>query len=119
MQKSMETFLEYKGIRASIVLNSMSMSGKEDDKNYKDWFCGYIRMEQGTDIDVDFIPVHGGITYDEVREDGYRWIGFDCLHFGDDMLNCSFLYVQDEIIKLIDYYLEERSRVFNDEEKAN
>lgn len=51
--------------------------------SYEPYHCGYV------DIDIelsksnrDAIVVHGGITWDEVTEAGYRY-GFDCHHASD------------------------------------
>lgn len=50
--------------------------------------CGYVEVpEQISDIDVDNIICHGGITFQDANiqtfpSNGY-YIGFDCAHSGD------------------------------------
>lgn len=67
-------------------------------------WCGYVGLPVGhpwRELNYDAIPanVHGGLTFgptpcsddkegichtvDDPAEDDVRWIGFDCLHFGD------------------------------------
>lgn len=58
--------------------------------------CGYVKLPPnhpwyGKDYnDLDFVEVHGGLTFaeadescDQVGEDDGWWIGFDCAHAGD------------------------------------
>jgi hypothetical protein len=49
--------------------------------------CGYVGVSAEVfadrgydDLDVD---VHGGLTYARTEEDGLRWYGYDCAHYGD------------------------------------
>lgn len=112
----MEKNFVYKGIKARIVLNSLDSNPfEEDGVDTVDWFCGYFRMEKGTDIDPDSIPVHGDVTFDQEDEEDYRWLGFDCMHLSDDIVKCNYGFVENELVKMIDYYLENKVRVFEDE----
>ena len=53
-------------------------------------YCGYcifperFLVEQGYGGMVTYVPVHGGVTYAEKREDGSMAYGFDCAHSGDE-----------------------------------
>jgi len=67
------------GIKACIVLNTWGSVGQH--------YCGYLELPEtyGTLVLVpqSDIDVHGGVTYDELSEDGKRIIGFDCGHSCD------------------------------------
>lgn len=53
---------------------------------YVGHLCGYVEVPDGLSVNVNEIDCHGGITFsdrwDELPTDG-RYIGFDCMHFGD------------------------------------
>ena len=59
------------------------------DEARRHHMCGYVRFpkrpvrEQGYEGILDYVPVHGGITYAEEDEDGSMVYGFDCAHAGD------------------------------------
>ena len=52
-------------------------------------YCGYARFSErpvkhsGCDGIMDYIPVHGGITFTNNDEAGYVY-GFDCAHYNDE-----------------------------------
>ena len=54
------------------------------------WYCGYCRfperptIEQGYSGILNYVPVHGGITYSAQDDDGTMVYGFDCAHAGDE-----------------------------------
>ena len=113
----MQTEFEYKGVKCKIVLNtfgvikekSPELKELEEGFNYitqTDWFCGYVRVPEGLEFDSLDLLVHGGVTYDQKEDDGFRWIGFDCIHFGDNMLKCNFPFVEKEVVSLADQILE-------------
>lgn len=54
-------------------------------------YCGYIRFQERPVIEpgyhgmLNYVPVHGGITYaEEDKEDGSMVYGFDCGHLDDE-----------------------------------
>lgn len=53
--------------------------------------CGYVRLPLDSPLsDVDgyenlALSVHGGLTWEEIDEEGYHWVGFDCAHSHDIM----------------------------------
>lgn len=65
---------------------------KHDDD--LDHYCGYAvfpsrpSKEEGYNGLLTYVPVHGGITYADQREDGSMAYGFDCVH-ADDETNSS------------------------------
>lgn len=73
--------------------------------------CGYVCVPDF--INCDDIVCHGGITYceneihDGFSKDGYKWIGFDCMH-GFDMadlnaLKETFPFVEKSHIEFIEF----------------
>lgn len=65
--------------------------------------CGYVGMSQNTEIDIDSIDCHCGITYSETHlhnqtDTDKLWIGFDCGHACDgyDVAKIKELYADDE-----------------------
>lgn len=66
----------------------------------KQWLCGYVRLNPGQACDTSTIEVHGGITYEEVEEDG-TWIGFDCAHYCDMIEPKDRRYVIAQIVLMI------------------
>ena len=71
--------------------------------------CGYIGIppehpwfnKTGEEIQ-ELISVHGGVTWcasyaPRQKFDGYKWIGFDTAHFGDDEFNCNKSFCEREI----------------------
>lgn len=50
--------------------------------------CGYILIKESHPwfnkkySELDFVEVHGGLTYEQLWEDGW-WLGFDCAHLYD------------------------------------
>ena len=74
-----ETTWERDGVTYSIVQGSGFMAH----------YCGYCRFaerpvkEQGYNGFLEYVPVHGGITYAGEDEDGMVY-GFDCAHAGDE-----------------------------------
>lgn len=78
-------------------------------------FNGYVGIVEDTDIPLDKVSVHGGITLDghfndqtdiipltEIPADWhkYRIIGFDCLHFGDSEETWPFERTKSEALNL-------------------
>jgi len=57
---------------------------------FGEYYCGYcifpkrFLIERKYDGIVTYVPVHGGITFAEEREDGSMVYGFDCAHAGDE-----------------------------------
>jgi hypothetical protein len=60
--------------------------------------CGYVRVppghpSHGKDYNEVEVDVHGGLTFGQIEpcdthKDGIGyWLGFDCAHHGDSMLN--------------------------------
>ena len=48
--------------------------------------CGYVEVPDGLDVNINEIECHGGITFNDRWDElptGGRYIGFDCMHFGD------------------------------------
>lgn len=92
---------DYKGYKNFMIYNVA-----EGCRYHSIWYCGYAvlpedhilydRQTEFNDI-INTIDVHGGVTYmkDHV-------IGFDCNHFGDDIVKCNEEYVINEIHKMID-----------------
>jgi len=82
-------------------------------------FCGYVTlpinhvlhdfpdtlMDGCGELAAPQIPVHGGITYDQMTDFG-RVIGFDCGHWCDRHDPKSLEFTFGEVIKLIDYLLK-------------
>jgi hypothetical protein len=89
------------------------------------WRCGYVRINPDDNTCIYDIDVHGGITYSRDSENSYLpdgwWVGFDCIHSGDEKdvnavkevfgydIECdgygvvrSAEYVENECKKLID-----------------
>lgn len=75
-----------------------------------EWYCGYAVLPENHvlyDAESEFderivnIDVHGGITYMNNHE-----IGFDCMHYGDNIINCNKEFVIAEIHKMIDQLIE-------------
>jgi len=53
------------------------------------YYCGYARFPQRmlqSELFTCFVPVHGGISFDQGDTDGSHVYGFDCAHAGDDLL---------------------------------
>ena len=51
--------------------------------------CGYAVVDHdpcpGVSLDRELeAPCHGGVTFDEVSPNGFRLVGFDCAHWGDN-----------------------------------
>lgn len=70
----------------------------EDDIQYSvmkhpsmNHYCGYCRFEERPTIEqeysgiLNYVPVHGGLTYARQEEDGTMVYGFDCAHAGDEL----------------------------------
>jgi hypothetical protein len=48
-------------------------------------YCGYVRLGGPVaDEKLDWLTVHGGITYEKRDADGTAVYGFDCAHVGDE-----------------------------------
>jgi hypothetical protein len=53
-------------------------------------WCGYVRFPAPLFADGDdnsplgYVPVHGGVTYVHIDDDGSAVYGFDCAHAGDE-----------------------------------
>ena len=61
--------------------------GRNSEHMFGGHFCGYCRIPEGHPLyentkDYPEFDVHGGITFNEMLEDGH-WIGFDCGHSFD------------------------------------
>lgn len=81
--------------------------------------CGYVQVERGNllygkeYLDLDFIHVHGGLTYGLTKEE-HTVYGFDCGHYGDGYYSVltdkssgiyrNMKYVQDECNKLAEQF---------------
>lgn len=71
-----ETRFEYKGYPCVVLFNSLGHR------------CGYVGLPHGTDVKINDINCHGGITYSSshlvLQKDTDRfWIGFDTAHCFD------------------------------------
>ena len=81
---------------------------------------GYVQVEKGNLLygkdymDLNFITVHGGITYGRTNENGTIY-GFDCGHWGDGYYSLhrddpnvgvyrNMKYVQDECNKMSEQF---------------
>jgi hypothetical protein len=90
---------EHAGLQCRIRRNAVLDGYKKDESLhiFGGHLCGYVRLPKEfpdhaeDDINVE---IHGGITYDQLEEDGYTWIGFDCGHSGD--LIPSMKILEDE-----------------------
>lgn len=40
-------------------------------------------------------------------------LGFDTMHFGDDLNKCNFKYVFNELKKIIDYLIKNNGNIVN------
>lgn len=66
--------------------------------------CGYVRVPEGhpayrrhyDDIPVD---IHGGLTFNKLSPEGF-WVGFDCGHYGDEMMSWNVETVKEETRRL-------------------
>ena len=61
-------------------------TGTETENWHSFWNCGYIYIpiQHERYINSNELYVHGGITYEEVSEDGKFYVlGFDCAHYMD------------------------------------
>jgi hypothetical protein len=83
---------EYEGLKCAVVQNREASNR-----------CGYVRVPEGhpawgrpySEVDQELLPgdvPHGGLTYgnyeDCEEEDGQGyWLGFDCAHAGDLMVD--------------------------------
>lgn len=67
------------------------------------YLCGYVYLYSTDEVEGEFIDVHGGITFDETRNQT-RAIGFDCAHSGDILpslfQNKSVLDLKKKILHL-------------------
>jgi len=105
---------------------------KKDSLLPSEYYCGYcifpkrFLREKGYRGIVTYVPVHGGITYAEEREDGSMVYGFDCAHAGDEdkpeLKNIEWLKKECEImakaLKIARKYEKDYLLAMNDEEKA-
>ena len=57
---------------------------------FRGYFCGYCYCP--LELKVDDFEIHGGITYDEIENDGQRKIGFDCGHSNDLIPSMKYLF---------------------------
>lgn len=68
------------------------------DNSYQKHYCGYTRLDisecpeewnKSTWGDfpagVDFLVVHGGVTYWHIEDNKHLVVGFDCAHSGDNV----------------------------------
>ena len=89
---------DYKGYKNFMIYH--------DDGIMFKWYCGYAELpedhilyDKQTEFDdiIQTIDVHGGVTFmkDHV-------IGFDCNHFGDNIIECNSDYVTNQIHEMID-----------------
>lgn len=87
---------EYKGYQCVVKRIAFQEKCIKEFHVYGGFLCGYVQIsnelffnEKGFDLDYD---VHGGITYNEINEDGKNWIGFDCTHCNDIAPSMEKLY---------------------------
>lgn len=112
----METKFKMKNILVRIRLNNSTFDFEElleKDTEELEWFCGYVQIPKKFTYNISNIEVHGGITYKKQEKDGYTWIGFDTMHFGDDLNKCNFKYVFNELKKIIDYLIKNNGDIVN------
>lgn len=90
-----EDVFEHKGLPCVVVFSQMGHR------------CGYVGVDNTSKFyhndyqDMDFISVHGGLTYSggnnkypiETGADTW-WFGFDCSHYGDE----------NDINKVVEYF---------------
>jgi len=86
------------------------------------WYCGYVGIPKTNKYfgkNYDEIPdnnIHGGLTFsahakttlfakNKPEYSEYYFVGFDCAHAGDNMINCNIDFVTEEIKKLVDNLL--------------
>ena len=70
----------YRGINCSMKRNSLLV------------WCGYMDVPEEVIMEI---YVHGGITYDNIEENGLRRYGFDCGHFhGHHLLILIFIVLR-------------------------
>jgi hypothetical protein len=92
---------EHAGLKCAVTQNRQAMNR-----------CGYVRVPPGhpahgkeDELNVD---VHGGLTFSRIEpcahEDGTGWwLGFDCAHSGDSMLDPNIAR-EDLPIDMRSYY---------------
>lgn len=79
--------MEYPENEAAARWNNLSVVHVETTLG--NHYCGYCRLprlvaEPGYRGLLNYVPVHGGITYAEESETGQMVYGFDCAHAGDE-----------------------------------
>lgn len=118
MRANEDLYYELKEKQMRTILREITWVGSMETG----WGNGYVVLPKGhkyhgkhyDDIDVD---IHGGLTFSEevneeilehwgsllTKEDIGCWIiGFDCAHYGDNLITCPKEYVQAEADRLLE-----------------
>lgn len=109
------TEFEAYGLKCRVVLIKYYINEKvklmlSRNRVETEWYCGYVGIpkshilyhisyEKYGEPDIE-LQVHGGITYTCLEKDGLYWIGFDCAHYGDNIIRWDFEAVKKETKKL-------------------
>ena len=110
-----EVVKEFKSNGLNIMIRKMSQNTKETNRlidlgvditPYDNYYCGYVEIDdkevisvlEPMEYDTPF-QVHGGVTWNAKIDNKY-YIGFDCVHLGDDIKIQDLDYVTKECISL-------------------
>lgn len=63
------------------------------------WYCGYVQSGYTN------VQCHGGITF-QGSEGGVPWIGFDCMHYGDNPTDHGQAFCEAECKKIVDQLIQ-------------
>lgn len=86
----------HKGIECFIKRIIFPEHKKGDTIDYKDFklfggfWCGYVMIPESTEMDVDALEVHYGITFDTILNK-VRILGFDCAHMFDVIPSIEYI----------------------------
>lgn len=93
-------FVTKAGLRAQICQCVWSNEVKAIVKSLHDHYTGYVQVPENdtnTYYDTDKVDAHGGITFENTREDeSGRWVGFDLAHLGDEKIEDPLEYAEEE-----------------------
>lgn len=78
------------------------------------WLCGYLNVnKEFSEEECYTLRVHGGITYNEpsptiktIQGKADHWLGFDCIHGGDNIKVQNTYYVEREL-ELLAYQIRD------------
>lgn len=90
---------EHEGIKCKIIRRAL----------FGNYLCGYVRVPETFEGDIDELEVHGGITYNNECENEH-WIGFDCAHANDLLPSIEMMKKEDESYRK---YFEDCAKNFN------